>query len=58
MGKSSLEEGLNTIERAQALVALNRIHQDSLKREVDCISEREIEIEIDSVRRNHLSLTH
>ena len=53
--EDSLEEDLDAIERAQALVALDRIHQDSLKKGTDRIPEKEIEVEIDSVRRCQLS---
>ena len=53
--ENSLEEDLDAIERAQALVALDRIHQDSLERGTDRISEREIDIEIDSVRKGQVS---
>lgn len=53
--EDSLEEDLYAIERAQALVALDRIHQDSLKKGTDRISEKEIEHEINSVRRGQLS---
>ena len=53
--ENSLEEDLDAIERAQALVALDRIHQDSLERGIDRISEREIDIEINSVRKGQVS---
>ncbi|MBT3256330.1 MAG: type II toxin-antitoxin system Phd/YefM family antitoxin [Deltaproteobacteria bacterium] len=53
--ENSLEEDLDAIERAQALVALDRIHQDSLERGTDRISEREIDIEINSVRKGQVS---
>ena len=53
--ENSLEEDLVGIERGQALVALDRIHQDSLKRGTDRISQKEIEVEIDSVRGGQLS---
>ncbi|OQY51288.1 MAG: hypothetical protein B6240_00030 [Desulfobacteraceae bacterium 4572_87] len=53
--EDSLEEDLYAIERAQALVALDRIHHDSLKKGTDRISEKEIEHEINSVRRGQLS---
>ncbi len=53
--EDSLEEDLDAIERAQALVALDRIHQDSLERGIDRISEREIDIEINSVRKGQVS---
>ena len=53
--ENSLEEDLDAIERAQALVALDRIHQNSLERGTDRISEREIDIEINSVRKGQVS---
>ena len=53
--ENSLEEDLDAIERAQALVALDRIHQDSLEKGNDRISEREIDIEINSVRKGQIS---
>jgi antitoxin (DNA-binding transcriptional repressor) of toxin-antitoxin stability system len=53
--EDSLEEELDAIERAQALIALDRIHQDSVKRGTDRFSEREIQKEIDSVRMGHMS---
>jgi antitoxin (DNA-binding transcriptional repressor) of toxin-antitoxin stability system len=53
--ENSLEEELDAIERAQALIALDRIHQDSVNRGTDRISEREIQLEIDSVRVGQMS---
>ena len=53
--ESTLEEELDAIERAHALIALDRIHQDSVTRGTDRISEREIQIEIDSVRAGQTS---
>jgi hypothetical protein len=49
--EDSLKEDLDAIERAQALVALDRIHQNSLKRGTNHLSEKDINLEIDSVRR-------
>jgi len=57
--ENSLEEDLDAIERAQALVALDRIHQDSLEKGTDRISEREIDAEyLEVLKRPKFELTH
>jgi len=53
--EGSLEEDLDAIERAQALVALDRIHQESLKNGTDRITEREIKTEIEVIRKDQRS---
>lgn len=53
--ENSLEEKLDAIERAQALIALDRIHQDSVAKGTDRISEEEIQREIDFVRSEQVS---
>ena len=53
--EDSLEEQLDAIERAQTLIALDRIHQDSVAKGTDGISEKEIQGEIDLVRAGSAS---
>ena len=53
--ENTLEEELDALERAQAVISLDRIHQDSVTRGTDRMSQREIQIEIDSVRAGQMS---
>lgn len=53
--ENSLEEELDALERAHALIALDRIHQESVARGTDRISEEEIQIEVDAVRAGQMS---
>lgn len=49
--EDTFEEELDVIQRARALKALDEIHKDSMLKGTDKISYKEIESEIEQVRR-------
>jgi len=49
--ENSLEEELDTIQRARALRALERIHKESVMKGTDRMSNQEIQGEIDAARK-------
>ena len=55
INEENLEEELDAIHRARALVALESMHKDSVIKGTDRISSQEIELEIDAVRKENRS---
>jgi len=49
--ENTFEEELDVIVRARALKALDNIHKDSLMKRTDRITAKEIQSEIDAVRK-------
>ncbi|MFH1293723.1 MAG: type II toxin-antitoxin system prevent-host-death family antitoxin [Pseudomonadota bacterium] len=55
VNEETFEEELDVIQRARALKALERIHRDSEMKETAKISDEEIQLEIDRVRKGKVS---
>jgi antitoxin (DNA-binding transcriptional repressor) of toxin-antitoxin stability system len=53
VNEDTFEQELATIQRARALTALDRLHQESVKKGKHKMSEKEIQVEIDQVRRGN-----
>ena len=51
VNEDTFEQELATIQRARALTALDRLHRDSVKKGKHKMSAKEIQVEIDEVRR-------
>jgi antitoxin (DNA-binding transcriptional repressor) of toxin-antitoxin stability system len=49
--ENTFEQELATIQRARALTALDRLHRKSVQKGTHTMSEKEIQAEIDDVRR-------
>ena len=51
--EDTFEEELATIQRARALTALDRLHRVSVQKGTHAMSKKEIQVEIDEVRRGN-----
>lgn len=52
--EGSLEEELDIMQRARALAALDTIHKESAMRGTDRITDQDIQLEINAVRKGKL----
>jgi antitoxin (DNA-binding transcriptional repressor) of toxin-antitoxin stability system len=53
VNEDTFEQELATIQRARALTALDRLHKESVKKGKHRMYEKEIQVEIDEVRRGN-----
>ena len=53
VNEDTFEQELATIQRARALTALDRLHKESVQKGKHRMSEKEIQVEIDKVRRGN-----
>ena len=53
VNEDTFEQELAVIQRARALTALDRLHRDSVQKGKHRMSEKDIQVEIDEVRRGN-----
>ncbi|MEE4359740.1 MAG: type II toxin-antitoxin system Phd/YefM family antitoxin [Desulfococcaceae bacterium] len=55
VNENTFEDELDAIKRARALRALDMLHEESVRKGTNIISDEDIEAEIDTVRKGNLS---